>query len=111
MGKIIKKYDKNNNEIYWKYGSLEYWWEYDENNNCIYFKNIEGFEIWYKYDENNNEIYYRDSDGREFWYKHGENNIYAIEITEKEFNEIEFRKQENEYLSRKKVSRFELIDI
>ncbi len=64
-----------------------------------------------QFDENNNLIYFKNSSGYEFWQKFDENNIYAIEITEKEFNEIEFRKQEKEYLSRKKVSRFELIDI
>ena len=66
--------------------------KYDKNNNCIYWKNSNGFECWYKYNENNNIIYYRDIDDYEYWYKYnGENK--PIEITEKEYKEIEFRKK------------------
>ena len=32
-------------------------------------------------------------------------------ITEKEYKEIEFQKKEKEYLSREKISRFELMEI
>ncbi len=63
-----------------------------------------------KYDENNNLIYFKDTDNEEYWYKYDKNNN-RIEITEKKYKNIEFRKKEKEYLSRTKCSRFELIDI
>ncbi len=84
--------------------------KYDEKSNCIYYKSSSDLEIWTKYDENNNLIYYTSSFGYEHWLKYGENNR-RIEITEKEYKEIEFRKKEKEYNSRTKCSRFELIDI
>ncbi len=88
--KCEEKYDKNNNLVYFKDNTgYEYWGEFDENNNQIHFKNNIGFENWYKFDKNNN----------------------FIEIIEKEFKEIEFRKKEKEYLSRTKCSRFEIMDI
>ena len=95
---IMKEYDDRNNMTYWKDDSREYWYKYDENNREIYYKSFytifleegpNGSEHWYKYDKNNN----------------------CIEITKQEFNEIEFRKKEKEYLSRTKCSRFELMEI
>ncbi len=125
------KYDKKSNLVYYKdYNNhSEHWYEYDEKNNCIYEKSG-GYERWNKFDKSN-RIYYKDCYGHESWYKYDKNNklIYEkyfnfgreywykwdnnkqIEITEQEFNEIEFRKKEKEYLSRIKCSRFELIDI
>ena len=81
MSEEIKRYDENNNLIYRKYPN-NFEYKYNENNKMIYQKNSNGYEIWYKYDKKNR----------------------AIMITEKEYNEIE-------YLSREKVSRFELMDI
>ena len=109
MNKEIRKYDKNNNLIYSKGTSgLECWYKYDENNNEIHYKGSDGYEYWYKYDENNNKIYCNEG-GNKFWFKWENNN--RINITEKEYKEIEFRKQEKEYLNRTKCSRFELMDI
>ena len=115
--KGIKKYDEKGNLIYEKNFNYEIWYKYDDRNNNIYYRQLNNFgtyyEEWRKYDEDNNEIYYRDT--RYFlegsWHKYGENGEYIKEITEKEYKEIEFRKKEKEYLSRKKCSRFELMEI
>ncbi len=110
MSKEIKEYDENNNLIYIEnFSGFEEWYKYDENNNLIYSKYFNGLEYWQKYDENNKIIYSKDSDGDECWCK-WENNK-SIEITEKEYNEIEFRKKEKEYNSRTKCSRFEIMEI
>ncbi len=90
MGEKIKKFDKNGNKIY-----------------C---KEVSGFEFWQEFDENNRKIHWKDSAGSESWYKYNKNNI-RLKITEQEYRNIEFRKQEKEYLSRRKVSRFEIMDI
>ena len=112
------KYDKNNNEIYYKNSNgWECWSKYDNRNNNIYYRQLNNFgtyyEEWRKFDEDNNEIYYRDT--RYFlegsWYRYDKNGKFIKEITEKEFNEIEFRKKELEYLSREKCSRFEIMEI
>ena len=72
MGKEIIKFDKKGNEIYYKgIDSKETWSIYDENNNLVYSKWTNGWKAWYKYDKNNKRI----------------------EITEKEYKEIEFRKR------------------
>ena len=107
MSDIIEKYDDRGNVIYFKgSGGNEDQYKYEENKNLIYFKNSNGYESWREYDENNNEIHFKNSNGWEYWHKYDENNE-RIEITEQEFENIKIR----EYLSRKKVSRFELIDI
>ncbi len=82
-----EKYNKNNNLIYYKDSYGEYLKEFNENNNKIYNKSSTGYEIWREYDENNNKI----------------------KITKEK--ELKFRKKEKEYLSRKKCSRFEIMDI
>ncbi len=84
--------------------------KYDVRGYLIYKKYSDDDEVWYKYNENGNLIYYKNPKGLEYWWKHDENNR-ATAITKKEFKEIEFRKQEKEYLSRTKVSRFELMEI
>ncbi len=91
MSEEIKKYDEKGNLIYWKDSYGEEWQKYDENNRIIYYKSSidTDYGYWYMYSDL----------GR------------RIEITEQEFLEIEFRKKEQEYLSRKKVTRFELMDI
>ncbi|KKL90081.1 hypothetical protein LCGC14_1908340, partial [marine sediment metagenome] len=49
---------------------------------------------------------------RENFYKVNPNGgLKGLEITQKEFKWIEFKKREKEYLSRTKCSRFELMDI
>ncbi len=108
--KDVVKYDGNNNCIYYKKSSgYEVWRKYDKNNNLIHYKNSDGYEVWEEYNKNNNLIHYKDSTGLEYWYKW--DNGEEIEITEKEFKNIEFRKKEKEYNSRTKCSRFEIIDI
>ncbi len=108
MSKEIKKYDKNNNLIYGKWHSVEYWYEHNEKGNIIHFKNSNNEEYWQEFDENNNLIHYKGLN--EHWFKYGENNE-KTEITKKEYNDIEFRKKEKEYNSRTKCSRFEIMDI
>ncbi len=106
-----EKYDDRDNLIY-KYFprfSCGEWYKYDENNNRIYSKNSYGEEQWWEYDENNNVIHCKNSSGFEHWYKWNKNK--EIYITEKEYKNIEFRKQEKEYLNRTKVTRFEIMDI
>ncbi len=112
MNEDIKKFDENNNLIYCRYCDFyEYWREYDKNNNLIYEKHSTGIEKWWKYNENNKySRHYKESNGPEYWYKYSDLGR-RIEITEKEFNEIEFRIKEKEYNSRTKCSRFELMDI
>jgi len=70
-----RKYDKNNNEIYFEDNS-GYWWKskYDKNNNEIYFEDSKGCREKKKYDKNNNLIYYETSNG--YWRKKdGENTL------------------------------------
>ena len=111
MSEEIKKYDKNNNIIYLKSpDNFELWREHDKNNNLIHYKDTNNYEYWYEYDENNNLIYFKHIDDYEYWYKYNKDNE-RIKISEKEFKEIEFRKQEKEYLNRTKCSRFELMEI
>ncbi len=84
--------------------------EYDDRGNLIYEKDYNGFESWKEYDENNRKIHWKHSNGDEDWYKFDEKNNLTF-ITEKEYKEIEFRKQEREYNSRTKCSRFEIMEI
>ena len=109
--KMDEKYDKNNNLVYKKNSNgLGKWQEYDDKNNLIHFKNSAGYEDWQEYDENNREIHFKDNSGHEYWYEYNKNNK-KIDITKQEYKEIKFKTKEKEYLSRTKVSRFELIDI
>ena len=88
--KSIKKYDERGNLIY------------------VYYENS-GYKIWRKFDKNNKMIYWNTSCGDKEYYKWEDTG--PIIITEQEFNEIEFKKEEKEYLSRTKVSRFKLMEI
>ena len=106
-----EKYDNKGRLIYWKnLEGLEFWKEYDKNNHCIHFKDSNGLEYWQEFDENNNLIHYKSSDDYEYWYRYNDSGE-KIEITEKEYNDIEFRKKEKEYNSRTKCSRFEIMEI
>ena len=89
---------------------IEKWRKHDENNNLVYFKDSVGYKCWSEYDEDNRRIHFKTNINIEFWYKWNKNND-MIEITEKEYKEIEFRKKEKEYNSRTKCSRFELMEI
>ncbi len=84
--------------------------EYDKNNNLIYYKSSGGYEFWKEYDKNSNLIHRKNNKGNRYWYKYDENNK-CINITEKEYKDIEFRKKEKEYNSRTKCSRFEIMEI
>lgn len=106
MNEITKEFDKKENLIYRKEpNGLIYWWEYDENNNLIHVKNSLGREAWYKYDKENEwtEAYYKNTYGEVSWYKinkdGSQTNITKQVIKEKEF------------LNRKPISRFELIEL
>ncbi len=59
-------------------------------------------EHWYEYDEKNNWIYWKSSDGIEVWY--GYKNGDRINITSQKL-------EEQEFLGRKKCSRFELMEL
>ncbi len=84
--------------------------KYDENNNLIYYKSSYGYEHWAKFDENNNNIYWKSSNGSEYWYKYNKNGK-EIKITKQEFEKIQYNTKIKEYNSRTKCSRFEIIDI
>ena len=104
--KEIKKYDKRGNLIYYKcLDGLESWSKYNENNNEIHFKRSDGFECWKEYYNKGNLIHYKSNElnNEEIWFKINKNGD-RNRITEQEF-------KQKEYLSRKKVSRFELMEI
>ena len=106
MSKEIKKYDDRGNLIYYKcLDGLESWHKYDDENREIYCKRSDGYEFQKEYNKKSNLVYYKSNQlgNEEIWYKideYGE----EIRITKKRFEEIE-------YLSRKKFTRFELMDI
>ncbi len=104
MSKEVIKYNKNGKIVYYKgIDGSEAWSAYDKNNNMIYNRQSNGCESWSKYDENNRDIYFKTNDGREEWFKYNKNGE-KIDITDEKL-------KEKEYLSRKKVSRFELMEI
>lgn len=77
---LIRKFDQNGNEIYYK-NSIgdEEWREYDENGNLVYSKDSKGFKKWYEYDERGNLVYGKISTGKEERFNYDENGnlIYA----------------------------------
>jgi YD repeat-containing protein len=83
--------------------------KYDENNNLVYYRDSDGFEFWREYDENNNLIYGRETLGFEFWYKW--ENSEQIDITEQKLYQIKKLKEQKEFLSRKEILRFELKEL
>ena len=107
---IAKRYDKNNNLIYRKDDYSEKILEYDKYNNCIHCKESNGYEYWREYDENNKEIHYKSSMNEEKWYKYYSDGK-KCNISKEEFKQIERKKVKEEFLSRKKCSRFEIMDI
>lgn len=99
----MRKYDSKGNVIYEINSTCEHWLKYDENNNEIYWRRSDGHERWQEYDENNRVIYGRTKSGYEWW------NEYDMLG-----NRIDIPKEvivEREFLSRKLISRFELMDI
>ena len=67
-------------------------YKFDKNNNEIYYKSSAKYEEWKEYDENNNLTHWKsfdtiDNEKKEKWYRYNKNNE-KIRITEKEFNNI-----------------------
>lgn len=83
--------------------------EYDDRGNLVYHKDSVGVENWMEYDEDNSMIHYKTSDNWEEWYEY-ENGIQT-KITEKEFEEAKFKKEQKEFLNREQTSRFELMEL
>ena len=83
--------------------------EFDENGNIVYYKNSNGYEYWKEYDKNNNVIHFKDFLGIEYWYKYTDNK--TIKITKQEFEQIKRNKEYKEFISRKQINPFELLDI
>ncbi len=111
MSGDIDKHDDRGRLIYHKSpDGFEVWWERDENDNVIYGKNSNGYEIWQEFDEKNRKIYYKDCYGVEGAWRYNKNGR-EIKLTERELEEIKFRRQEQEFLSREEVSRFELVEL
>ena len=107
MSEEIRKYDEKGNLIYKRYSDgYEICYEYNKDNKQIHYKTSSGFESWSEYDINNNLVYSKNNEGSECWSKYDKENKHTY-ITKQKFENI----KEKEYLSRKKCSRFELIDI
>ena len=122
-----REFDKRGNKIHSKCSDgYEEWNKYDNNDNRIHFidssnreylkkaniSRYRKYESWTEYDKNNNRIHFKNSNNGEGWYKF--ENGEEINITEKEFDEIKCKKEE-EIEWKKKVSkrsyRFKIMDI
>ena len=70
---VSRKFDKNNNEIYYE-TSKGYWkkFEYDENGNLIYTEDSHGIWKKYKYNEQGKKTYYEDCFGCKIKYEFNE---------------------------------------
>ncbi len=115
MSEKIEKRDERGNIIYYKdFKGLEYWSEYDENNKEISCRNADGNSYRYEYDEYSRIIYYQNICGNgekvEAWYKYDEYERRTI-ITKQEFKQIKKEKEQKEFLSRKEISRFDLMEV
>ncbi len=106
MIKEIKEYDNRGNLVYYKcLDGLISWHKYDEKNREIYQERSDCYKCQKEYNKKGNLMYYTSNQfgNEEIWYKidgYGK----EIRITEQKFKEIE-------YLSRKKFTRFEIMDI
>ncbi len=109
MNHPIKKYNSRNNPVYIKYyNGYEQWIEYDENDNLIYLKDSYGKELRKEFNKNGKEIYYKSPLlGSEYWYKYDKDDK-QVEITKEEFEQIKSR---IEFLKRKHVPRYKILDI
>ena len=109
MNNVIKKCDGKGNEIYCKESlGLEIWKEFDKNNNIIHLKTSTGYEFWEEFDKDNRIIYSKGPSEKEKWYKYYKDGE-RCRISKEEFEEIQFR--EKQILNKKKVTRFEIMDI
>ena len=87
----------------------KYWHTYskDANGNPTHSKRYDGFELWEEFDEKNRKIHLKNSEGFEYWWKYDKKGEIFL-ISKEEFEEI---KIEKEFLSRKKCSRFKLMEL
>ena len=102
MGEVIQKFDENNHLIYVKDAiGNERWWVHNESGFIIHYKDFQGHEEWKKYDKHNRIIHCIDNNGHERWSSGSE------VLTKEEVEKI----KEQEFLHRKQVSRFELMEV
>lgn len=111
MKRPTVKRDKKGNVIHVKFFKIgyEYWREVDRKGRCIHYRNSHGCDIWSeygKYGKYNEIVYRKGADGKEDWYKViiGRK---KIKITKEEFENL----KEQEFLNRKLVSRFEVMEL
>ncbi len=99
----IKKYDKNNNLIYFKDSKGdELWQEYDENNNMIHHKDSNGFEKWCKYDyDGTNMTLLKSSQGYSIEYIYDKNGNKTLSKGSKGFSEEKIYDDDNNMISYK----------
>jgi hypothetical protein len=110
MEKCNEQYNEKDNLVYCEYlDGSKHWYEYDENCNLVHYKDSNSYESWVQYDENNNPIYFKNYSvmfGWFYnWYKWEDSK--RIDITKQEFEKIE----EQKFLSREPVERFELMEL
>ena len=77
---VIREYDANGKEIYYKSpGGYEKWTEYDANGNETHTKDSNGSEDWSEYNGDGKMIHYKTASGRENWYEYDDagNEIHA----------------------------------
>ncbi len=111
MKSRIVECDKKGNVTHVKFLKIdyEYWREVDGKNRCIHYRNSDGSDVWSEYgeyDEYDEIVYHKNDDGKEDWYKViiGRK---KTKITKEEFENL----KEQEFLNRKSVSRFEVMEI
>jgi YD repeat-containing protein len=106
----IKEYNRNGDITYHRYiDGIEAWYKYDEKNNLLHHVNTRGHEIRVEYDYENMLMKVIRKGGSKFYYILLSNDMKdKHQITRKEFEGI---KEYKEFLSRKEISRFELLDI
>ena len=74
--------------------------------NLIHFIGYAGYEYWKTYDARNRLTYFKGNLGREVWYEY----TRGGKQTEKTGQEVE-KIKELEFLSRKPISRFKLMEL
>jgi len=115
MANLIQKYNKEGKEIYREFKDLKMkTWYYHSENRMFQYSIKDNFsERWYEYDKNFKLLdyigYLRYSDGKEKWYKRTQ--FGQKEITENEYNFLKRNFERREEFNRKRVSRFEIMDI
>ncbi len=90
---------RNDNEFYC-------WSESNEDENCIYYKNNNGKEMWWEFNKEDKLIHYRDTNGLKTFYKWIDKK--QVKISQEEFEQIKSR---TEFLKRKHIPRYKILDI